>query len=795
MQIDLRKLLTDSSINYYCILYTDDMFCKIKLISIFLFVLIQMNWVYAQVSGELRDRNENPVALAEVRIYNVQATFEVTSDSAGKFSIPDIKAGRYILTVTKSGYKSYIQPELLIATGKPLYLNITLDVFSVNLAEATVSSAMSTLTRIHTTYHISSEQTQRFASANDDAARAMTYYPGLVQLNDGTNHISANGNSPNATGWFINDLPVMNPNHLANAGTFSDRPAPSGGGITMFSNQVLEGTSLYNGNMKVQHINCLAAAMQMKFRNGNALSHNSSIQTGLIGVDVASEGPLGKKGKASYLINYRYSFTGILAMMGVTFGGEDIRFQDVTYNLNFPLGKKNTIQLFGVAGNSSNVFKHEQDSGLWESQKQLLDINYKQRNIFAAFSWTHTFDTKFYLKLSGAFNSFYTNHQVKPRFPELVYIQSRSETGDTALPLHLYLNQSLNGVHSLRYGVIMNLQRSYISQLSVTRRAFNMNAVPAQQLNRNAYYGYINYTINTGKFYSELGVQHSEFTNFDNTNISTALRAQYLVSKRHLASVTFNNTAQMQQVRDNARAYNFRYAFDNYKVQPNRSIMGTVNYFYTSASMMQLSTQFFYQQLYHIASGGIYSVLNSFENDMLTNYANNGEGRNRGVNVSLEKPLLSNFYHLVSVSVYDAKVKIQERWYDSRYNGRYSMQYTGGYEKRNKRENTWGINLHGIYAGGMRTKQLDTLQSIYSEATIVEASPAFNRKLKDYFRADLRITYRINGKKSNTLLAMDIQNITGNENENGWIYDALTKEFVTRRQLGLIPVLSCRWQF
>lgn len=768
------------------------MFSKITPVAIFIFALMQANRIQAQVTGEVHDRNEMPVARAQVKIQNEQATFESTSDSVGRFSIINMKEGRYILTVTKDGYKSYTQPELLVVTGKPLHLSLTLDVFTVNLAEATVST---TISRIYTAYHISSEQTQRFASANDDAARAMTYYPGVVQVNDGTNHISANGNSPNATGWFINDLPVINPNHLANAGTFSDRAAPSGGGITMFSNQVLEGTTLYNGNMRVQHINCLAAAMQMNFRKGNANAYSSSIQAGLIGVDLATEGPLGKKGKASYLINYRYSFTGLLAMTGVTFGGEDIRFQDVSYHLNFPLGKGNTLQLFGIAGNSSNKYKHESDTSMWETQKQLIDIDYKQLNIFTAFSWTHTFNAKLYLKLSGAFNSYYAQHDVKPRYPELVYIQSRSQTGDTALPLHLYLNHTLNHVHSLRYGIIMNFQRSYISQLSVTRRAANMNAVPAQQLNRNAHYGYINYTLQKGKFYSELGAQHMVYSNYKNTNIGIAARVQYLFNQKHLASITFNNASQMQQTRDNARAYNFRYAFDNYKVQPNRGMMGTANYYYTNTRMMQLSAQIFYQRLYNVATGGITSVLNNFESDMLTNYANNGEGRNVGMNLSLEKPLLNNFYYLVSVSVYDAHVKIRGQWYDSRYNGNYSLQYTGGYERKNKRENTWGINVHAIYAGGLRVKQLDSAQSVYSETTIFEATPAFSKKLKDYFRTDLRLTYRINGKRSNTLLALDIQNITGNENENGWIYDAFTKEFVARKQLGMIPVFSCRWQF
>lgn len=56
--------------------------------------------------------------------------------------------------------------------------------------------------------------------------------------------------------------------------------------------------------------NALSGVFDIKMRSGNNTKYEHAFQIGTLGFDIASEGPLGKKGKtkASYLVNYRYSF-------------------------------------------------------------------------------------------------------------------------------------------------------------------------------------------------------------------------------------------------------------------------------------------------------------------------------------------------------------------------------------------------------------------------------------------------------------------------------------------------------
>ena len=68
----------------------------------------------------------------------------------------------------------------------------------------------------------------------------------------------------------------------------------------------------------------------MKLRNGNNQRNENTFQVGIMGIDFASEGPLSKKHKASYIFNYRYSTTGLL---NVDLGGK-MDYQDLNFKLS-----------------------------------------------------------------------------------------------------------------------------------------------------------------------------------------------------------------------------------------------------------------------------------------------------------------------------------------------------------------------------------------------------------------------------------------------------------------------------
>lgn len=99
----------------------------------------------------------------------------------------------------------------------------------------------------------------------------------------------------------------------------------------------------------------------MKLRNGNNQKNENTIQVGIMGIDVASEGPLSKKHKASYIFNYRYSTTGLLNLEGGT-----MDYQDLNLKLNFPTRKAGTFSVWGTSLIDKFTSDFEKNTEKWD---------------------------------------------------------------------------------------------------------------------------------------------------------------------------------------------------------------------------------------------------------------------------------------------------------------------------------------------------------------------------------------------------------------------------------------------
>jgi outer membrane receptor protein involved in Fe transport len=68
-------------------------------------------------------------------------------------------------------------------------------------------------------------------------------------------------------------------------------------------------------------------------------------------------------------------------------------------------------------------------------------------------------------------------------------------------------------------------------------------------------------------------------------------------------------------------------------------------------------------------------------------------------------------------------------------------------------------------------------------------------QLPPYFRADLRISYKKEKKKSTAIWSLDIQNVSNSRNVSYHYYDDVTGKVEPRYQLGIIPVLGYKVMF
>ncbi|GAB3921010.1 TonB-dependent receptor [Larkinella terrae] len=762
------------------------------------------------IRGIVYDASQSrPLVGASVTLKNLQTgntSSGTITDDQGRFRFANVPIGRHQLTVSFVGYETSIINEVLVESGKEQVLEVNLQPGVTQLGEAT---AVGTRTdRTISAEHITIEQVLRFPASYLDPARLATAYAGVVTTNDGTNINSVRGNSPNSLIWRLEGVEIVNPNHQSNAGTIGDRPTASGGGVNILSAQLLGTTRFLTGAFSPEYGNTVGSVMDMSLRPGNNERHEFIAQAGLIGVDLAAEGPISKQKGSSYLVNYRYSFTGLLGALGVTFGGEDIRFHDLSFNLNFPTKKGGRFTVFGLGGTSSNVFNPLAEA-VQEQDKDRNYITYKTRMAAGGLTYSQPIGSRLLWKtaLVVSANSSSRNQEFpgSPRFQ--ADYQMDDQTGSRST-LTSSLNYRINERNSVKAGLFLTYADNSVDILRgsaplVTSSA--NNTLFAGSLHGWMVQPYINYqwlpvdkvTVNAGLFYNTFTFNKSQ-----SLEPRASIRWEVLPGKALSVAYGLHSQQQLPQV------YLSKSRLPTPPIYNNESLGFTKAHHLVAGYTHQLSPDSYWkmegysQMLFDVPvsslPGSNFSALNLIEAYVDQPLINAGKGRNRGVELTYQKYLSKNYYVLVSGSVYESKYKAADNiWRSTRFDGGFTSGVTAGKEwtkSRETRSRIWGVNGRLSYLGGLRDRPIDPVLSKQASTTVY-GSDVFSVRFPNYFRADLRVYWKKSKARYSRTLSVDLQNLTSAQNAFYSYFDAFQGKVVQKYQLGLIPVINYRWEF
>ncbi|MFN8343634.1 MAG: TonB-dependent receptor [Spirosomataceae bacterium] len=754
------------------------------------------------IRGTIVDSDNNQ-RLRGVSVRLVGPEIGAISDSVGNFRLTNVPIGRYSLQVSSVGYETVTIPEVLLEAGKEKVVTVTLKETPQQLTEAVVrASRPPALSSIQT---ITIEQTLRFAATFFDPARLATSFPGVVAANDQANGLVIRGNSPTGTQWRLEGVEIVNPNHLSNAGTFSDRPTQTGGGTNILSAQLMERADFLTGAFPAQYGNVLGGVMDVHLRKGNDQKHEFTGQAGLIGVDIAAEGPISRKNKSSYLVNYRYSFTGLLAMMGIKFGGEDIRFQDLSFHLSFPSRKIGNFTVFGMTGVSSNVFKAERDTLLWKFQKDGFDIEFKNR--MGALGVTHSLNLgrntvwKTVLAASGletrregyilsktTFNRFFVQLDAfrKVRYSAATSLNHKL-TADWQLQEGMYLTYQEDSVQINNRGVAVGKLQGLIVQ-----PYFSLSGRISPRLSVQAGLHYLSYTYNK--------------TN----SLEPRASLRYNAGERTALTLAYGLHSQLQLPQTYLALKN---SDTRSSVFPNVLLGFTKAQHWVAGverklpKQAYLKVEAYYQSLYNVPVAKYdatisyrvipgFSALNLIEGFTDGELVNKGTGKNYGIEATYQQYLGKDFYALITGSLYNSTYKGQDGVERStRFNGNHTFSFAGGKEFHKRPNRTFGVNLRVLWLGGYRDSPIDAEASRSSGQTSYKVNELYTIKMKDYFRPDVRLFWKRNKQGYTRTWSVDIQNVSNTQNEAYSYYDILLRQVVKQYQLGMVPVLNYRVEF
>lgn len=784
-----------------------------RFLTVLLVILLHFRLAAQDVTQTLRgtviDQVTNtPLPGATVVILNSNPLKGMNTDLDGNFRIEQVPVGKHTLKITYLGYKEQIIPNIIVNSGKETVMNISLQEDFVQgkeveiTAEADKRKALNEMSTV-SARTFSVEETQKFAAAVNDPARAASSFAGVVSTDDGNNLISIRGNAPNGLLWRMEGIEIPNPNHFA-------VPGSAGGGISILSAQTLANSDFLTGAFAAEYGNALSGVFDLKLRKGNNEKHEYTFQAGFLGIDVAAEGPLAKNYNGSYLVNYRYSTLSLLDKIGVEVGSGVTNFQDLSFNIYAPTKKAGMFSLFGFGGLSSDKFDAKSDSSEWEEPWERYSSKFTANRGAVGLTHSIILNNKTYLKtsVSASMNAdgyeedkLNNNYQKERRF---------DETNDQRKYLaSTVLNYKHNARLSFRTGGTAAktdytiIKKSFDGDIDrmVTQINTEGTVYTMQLFAQGNYHLTDKLTANAGVHYHQL---------FLNNSISVEPRASlsYEMNALNTFSLGYGLHSQLQPLGVYfARQNNDHGGFStpNKDLDFSKAHHIVLSYDRSLSEFIHAKIETYYQSLYNIPVRSdiknSFSMTNEDDGYMTDPLKNDGTGRNIGVDLTVEQFLRKDLYFLLSGSLYDSKYKGSDKVeHNTRYNGNYALTFTAGKEiKTGERfkKRIIGFNVKSMYRGGFRDTPIDlaaSQQNADSETSYFD-DRAFTEKYPDYFRTDIRVSMKRNRIKSTHTLALDIQNVTNRKNIYGRFYDSESNTIKTYYQTSLIPIISYKIEF
>lgn len=769
------------------------------------------------IRGRVTDAQTlQPLPGAVIALLSVTPIKAAVADPEGYFNMPNVPPGRATIRITMTGYIPRTYQEVLIQSGRDLTLEVTLQE-QVQEKDEVVIEARSQQARSRANNEMALlsargfdvEETRRYAGSRQDPARMASNYAGVSGANDGRNDIIIRGNSPSGLLWRLEGADIFNPNHFGTLGA-------TGGPVGMINNNTLAHSDFLTGAFPAQYGNALAGVFDLRMRTGNQDRHEFLGQAGFNGFEAGAEGPLGISPRSSYLVNYRYSLIAVVTQLGLNVGtGAAVPYyQDASFKFHLPTEKAGTFSLFGLGGISHIRFLGaDADSNNLYSDP-FYNTNFRNRSGAVGLSHLYNFNKKTYGRLlvfaTGLGNT---------------ASQDSIEADGSARPYFGRNNRA--GKYSARYtvGYTPSARISFENGLFVDMLTQTLaDSVRDSDIAPNAEGGQFRYLQKgfgrawlTQAFSQVLyrptpqltltGGLHYQFSSLgQDGQLEPRVGAQYQLTDQDALSLGAGLHSQLQQTPIYfTTTQNFQTGerfYTNRDLEMTRALHAVLGYRRQLTQHWGVKTEVYAQRLYNVPvemSPSAYSVLNEgadFGTPDTDSLVNRGLGRNLGAEITVERTFHKGSYVLFTGSLFDSRYLASNgQWYNTVFNGNYIFNMLAGREWRISDRYTFALDIKGTWAGGRRYTPIDLDASRRDRQTRFIESESFSRQLKDYFRADVKLTLRKNGEHVGQEFFVDLQNITNRQNPFNQYWDPNRERMITSYQLGLFPNINYRINF
>ena len=716
--------------------------------------------------GTIYDQSTHePLIGATIVVQNSQPVIGTTTDEAGNFSITNLPLGRVSLEISYIGYESRVIPELMITSAKEVVLSIALKEAATELEGVEVVAGIRKEKALNAMATVSArtfsvEETQRYAGGLSDPARLASAFAGVSTGNLQDNSIVVRGNAPQGVQWRLEGVEIPSPQH------FSGGNVIGGGLVTLFSNQVIGNSDFLTGAFPAEYGNALAAVFDVKMRTGNTSRYEHTAQVGVLGLDFASEGPLSRAKASSYLFNYRYSTLGLLSDLKINKTGQRIKYQDLSFKLNFPTEKAGTFSLWGIGGIDNTHKDALSVPADWKTDIDRVNNNWDTYVGTVGLHHQITAGERSFVESHLAFSG--TDDRISTDYlsddASVFTPDSRLKKQNGTLTLATSLTHKLSPLATLKVG-ISSKQLFYKYNLSAAQDympstyARIVNSAGNTHLTEG--YAQLKYQLSPALL-ANVGLRTHSFGLNKELSLESRAGLAWKLSDKHSLSFGYGKHSQPEDL--NVYMIEVGGVAVNKDLKLSDAHHFVLGYDWMLTDKLRFKAEAYYQYLWNIPGeeGTSYSLIN-LRRALYLNKAlvNNTKGRNYGIDLTFERFLGDNYYYLITGSIFKSEYKAGDNvWRNTRYNKGFVLNALFGKEFyfANNRK-VLDVNARVSVTGGERYSPILESQSVTQKRVIYDESRAFSEQFRTLTYADLTVNYRINHRKSSSVFSFQMKNV------------------------------------
>lgn len=769
------------------------------------------------------------------------------TDIDGNFRIPGVKIGKQTVKVTYVGYAN-VFIDITLTSAKEIILTLEMEEsVGVELAQVEiiaekrgeVANELSTVSA--RTFDVS--ETERYAGSRGDPARMASNFAGVQGADDSRNDIVVRGNSPLGVLYRLEGFDIPNPNHFSVAGS-------TGGPVSILNNKILGNSDFFTSAFPAEYGNSTAAVFDLKLRPGNNEKHEFSGQFGFLGTELAAEGPISKERHSSYLAVYRYSTLSLFKLMGISLGTDAVpQYQDGSFKILLPTkNNKGVFSVFGMGGTSkidimiseqlepaADFYGDDDRDQHFQTRMAVGGITYtngigKEKKTFmrTGIALMHERQASqhdyVHRRLDSLSNTWIMNSEGLPYDSlgplQRYKFQTNRQTG------YLNFNTKINSKHTLKYGATIqymhfnmldSVETNVTDSVESYRLRWNSNesGMLAQAFIQWKYKPDSRWMITAGLYNQYFSLSKSISVAEPRVGVRYALdERQNLSFGAGLHSMTqpyyvyfyfqpkYDSTGM---IIGNETDANGKPVMHNIGIDFTKSIHTVLSYDIALKSNLRFKAEVYYQYLFNVPVETIpsaFSLTNmgsGFARFFPNTLVNDGEGSNKGIELTLEKFFNKSFFFLITASVFDAQYKGSNGvWNNTDYNTTYAANTLFGKEWKIKEKSSFSIGGKFTTAGGRWRGNVDSLASANQRELVWENEGYNTIRMRPYYRLDLKVNYKINSKKVTHEFALDLVNLLNTKNILGLSYspNPTTGSLVSENyQLGFLPLFYYRIDF